>query len=598
MKYFGWMLWLLVGCLWLSACEYLSASREPKSLVKQPFHMIYYDIRQPEKTFDGGEHDMALNFINSFRNQIDGEFVGVRWQGKIELDKDETIAIQHSDASKLKLTIDGKPIPLLGSGYHRLALNKGSHDVALVYEPKWFANEMAVRFWRTEQSPQSIEYVAKKIVAKERDILLYAPIQPDFDVDTQQYQTPSLAIPAANEAQILVLSSPKLRDVVLRPHKDADIKAIVALQGVGKISGSDAPVFRLTQAVDDTLWAQGCDCVGGVTLHCSGSMDKGYVEIQQLSKTLFQRGFDRFYQDKIWADKSLVQQGFEQAQKLYQDTQARCGGDKKLTFNNAFSGSLNVSDSWWSKIGGSVPETGFRAYYFKQDAMDTPVAEENVSHIGIHYIHQDFHGIDAKNFAALWVGNIHAKEDMVMSMQYDLSWAQVRVWLDGQSVYEYQHADNRQSREGSFDLILTKGSHRLEVAFINHWHTVGFALYPQRKILIDQSDEVRALLNQPDYAVAHAKVYESNARYGTIDLHLPPSNKPVVLVLESHHSVFWRLQPSQTPLKAVIIQNGKGVVSGSRAPTYRLPKILRVNRKMDFKFDKYETDRIEQFTAQ
>ena len=95
-------------------------------------------------------------------------------------------------------------------------------------------------------------------------------------------------------------------------------------------------------------------------------------------------------------------------------------------------------------------------------------------------------------------------------------------------------------------------------------------MHPQRKLLQPQDGEVRALLDNPAYTIVHVSVDESSNRDSTLPLELPPVSKPVVLVLKSHNSVFWQIRSGGVPLRAVVIEDGKGLVQGAGVPVYRV----------------------------
>ncbi|MDO4434311.1 MAG: hypothetical protein Q4B82_07015 [Alysiella sp.] len=604
-------LFALFFALLLAACHFSgSLNHASQSLVDGVFRMQYYHTQQPEKRLDGGEHArISFGYVHSVQG-IEGEKLGVLWQGKIKLPETGTITIQHSDANKLKIDIAGKPIKLQGSGYTDVHLEKGSHDVQVRYEPKWHADNMAVNF--LDSRPRAPESVANDVQAAIKNAeVAFAQVRGSMDTSSNnrkdwQWRDAQLFVSATDKPQILVLSARELVNVELKLHDKAEIEAIVALNGVGDISGSDAPVYRVARQIDDDWAPHNCDCSGGVHLHCSGEVGRGFPEIQALNQTLFGKQAAAYYTKAQWYTAEKMQNLYQKTIAEYEQAKAQCGGSQALRFDNAMgkrenqvnpvsgSGSQNGFEgeqSWLSQMGRTLPESGFDAYYFTHKTIGQPVAQENVPHIAINYVSNQFHSIEAEQFAALWAGYLNVNEDTAMSMQYDLSWAQMRVWLNGKKVFEYHYRDNSQPQEGSFDVIVPKGKNRLEVEYINHYHTVGFALHPQPKILVYPDDEAQQLLNNPDYDVVYAKVYESGNRDSSLPIRLPESRKPIVLVLNSHNSVFWQIQPHSGSLKAVIIQDGKGVVSGSHARVWRVKNLPY--RKPVWQFYEYSPGSID-----
>lgn len=606
------LLLVLLCSTLLAACNFLDKNTSStQNLVDGTFRVQYYNINQPEKLLDGGERErISFGYIHSVKD-IDGEKLGVLWQGKIRQPATGTVTIQHSNADKLQVEIDGKPIKLAHGGYTDVHLEKGSHSVQVRYEPKWSGGDMAVNFF--SDRPRAPESVAQDVqaAAKNADVA-FAQVQAKMDniaihPKDWQWQDAQLFVPATTKPQILVLSAQNLSNVNLTLHDDAEIAAIVALNGVGHIAGSNAPVYRVARQIDDDWWPVNCRCSGGTNLHCSGDTEHGFPEIQALSQTLFGKEPSAYALQSTWHSATNMAHYHKQAIAKYEQDKAKCGGSQAIRFDNAMNpnqpthtndaGSLHNfgtdEQSWLSKMGGSLPERGFDAYYFTHDGIGKPIAQENVPHIALNYPYKEFHNIDAQQFAALWAGYLHANEDTAMAMQYDISWAQMRVWLNGKKVFEHRHGENGKPQEGSFDLIVPKGKNRLEVEYINHWHTVGFALHPQPKILVyPQPDEMQQLLNNPNYDVVYAKVYESGNRDSSLPITLPASSKPIVLILDSHNSVFWQIQPRAGSLHTIIIQDGKGVVSGSKARVWRA-KQLPHTRKATWRFNQYDPEQID-----
>lgn len=581
-------LFLFFSVLCLTACGL--AKDEPS------FQMQYYHTDRPETLYDGGRHPrISLGFAGTFHG-IPGEKLGVIWQGRIRQPESGTLILQHSEANKLELKVNGNTVPLKG-GHTELPLERGHHDISLIYEPQWFADEIAVHF--LNERPVPPEEAAAKIrsATGRKHTIAYAQVAGKVDTsDPKQenwtWQDARLHVPAADKPLVLILAANKLSHVELIPEADADIKAIIALNGIAAVSGSQAPVYRLDWRAPHDWWPKGCHCTGGVQFHCSSGVDEALPAIRTLSETLFERAPDFYHHQSEWKRAAFIDQQYQEAVKTHTNAQAKCGGAQALRFDNAVKGA-EADKGWFARIGGEVPQSGFRAFYFTQDEIGKPVAEEHVPHISVNYARaKDLHNIEPEQFAALWVGKIRVYTDTTFDMQYDLSWAQLRVRVNGETVHQ-----TRNSIE-PFTLTLAAGEHLIEVEYINHWHTVGFSLHPQRKLPERISSEAQQkaedLLNDQRYSIIHAEVYESSTRDNRITLNPPSTEKPAVLVLRSHRAVFWQIAPG-TRIEAVIMQEGKGSVSGIDAPVYRLPDPPKPNRA-DWRFYQYETDKIRNFT--
>ena len=592
-------LFLLAFTVLLAACSGRDKGGGAASLVAEPFHMTYYDTRQPSVVHDGGTFpEISFGFSGRFK-QIPGDNLHVRWKGKIELPKDGNITVQRS-SDKAAVKIDGNPVRFENK-YSWVALAKGKHDVEVEYEPKWFADELIVNFLPAGAMPVPPAILASDAGFDRGGVVRYVDLKQDVrplpDNATREEMEAFLneAVPVTGtlpvpdgRGQILILNAGEPLNVVLRPAKGADIKAVIATYNIGTVQGTDAPVYRVLKQLGSE-WFPSCYCTDGVDFFCKGSESGkelgNYREVKAFSQMLLGKTPDFFHSKLLgehWINAGEADRLQIRLLAEYEEGKARCGGSKALTFDNAIANGVK-GRSWFGHMGGSVPQQGFEAHYFKHDNIGRNFAGEHVPHIAINYPYsepagykdalyvQKFLDIDAGNFAALWVGDIHVPQDTVMDMQYDLNTAQLRVWVDGAIVHE--HREKTVGHGGRFDLRLSKGVHRLEVEYINHGHTVSFAMHPQPKLQSPQDEAAGRLLNNLAYAVVKAEVSKSERRDGSLPVELPSAGKPVVLVLKSDNSVFWQVQTNGTPLKAVIIEDGKGVVSGTDAPVYRVSAI-------------------------
>lgn len=589
---------LLAAVLFTSSCS--EKSRSPV-IQTGPFQFSYADKTQPENVRSGGEvPQIAFNFVYAY-DKIQGENLKLHWQGKIKLSREEAVIIQTAAPVRLKIDDTEFDFRKNRTDNTQYTLSKGEHNVSVDYEPSWHAGSVVVNFLPATEAARTPEALAADIKAASGDIVRFATVyhtvasdERGIPIDSNLEYDAVLPVPTDSKEQIIVLNSYDLVNVVMQPEKGARIKAIVATPTIGTISGSDAPVYRLDTAPPDTnYFTAGCHCIGGIHLSCN-TKTPSYEPIQNLSQTLFGKPVDYFYHSRYfkqeWFANERMQAIKQRTDNEHQKALAQCGGSEAVTFDrNALStpqGSLKTDDkpSWFSRMNDTVPAQGFKAYYFTQDSIGKPVASETVPHIAINYPYETFHNINAEKFAALWVGNITVPTDTLMDMQYDLSQADLRIRVDGKIVHERTVKDGQNDHNPAdrFDLLLSKGKHQIEVEYINHWHTVGFALHPQPKQLAAPDSEAQALVNNPNYAVIRAEVYESSKLDSSLKTALPSSDKPVVLLLKSHDSVFWQIEQGDTDIKAVIIEDGKGIVQGSRAPVLRvnrLPNAARTDRE-------------------
>lgn len=556
----------------------------PVTLESEPYRMWFYNKQQPEKLHAMGQTNrVEFGFAHYFAG-MEGENVGVLWRGKIQVPDDRGVWLHYS--RKFDLKINGEKVEIYGAvpQFKHLPLKKGQHTVEVRYESGWHADNAVLNFLSADQQALDPKVLTKKLNIKPNDVVVFAEVtgrakQTDDKKPENRIQDSLIQLPKRNGEQIVVLTSSsysELENVEVQPEKGAKIKAIIALPSVGVVSGSSAPVYRVSHDEPEHVhdwWAQDCRCDGGRVLHCSVEKEQaGYHHIKQFSQTLLGKTPDFWHRQLDgWQSDRQASRANQAAIKHLRDTQARCGGALSPTFTNQAPTKQGGEKSWLSQLGFRLPEKGFDAYYFHQDKMSKPVAKDNVSHIAMNYVYDEFHNIPSEKFAALWAGYLNVPQNTKMSMQYDLSWSQLRVFLNGKKVFEHRNREEEEEKnKGYFDLMVPKGKNRLEVEYINHWHTVGFSMNPQPKLTQSHQDKAQKLADNPDYELVYVKVGDIVNQDRTLPITLPKTNKPIVLVLESSYTIFWQIQPSASPLKAVVIQDGKGMVSGSTAPVLRV----------------------------
>lgn len=230
---------------------------------------------------------------------------------------------------------------------------------------------------------------------------------------------------------------------------------------------------------------------------------------------------------------------------------------------------LDVAESTWGEYlnpEGRLPKEGFQAFYIDTENSRRVVATEWVEDVAISYVWDEFHNISSRNFGAYWVGSLALDREEVMRIGVSLSWAKVRILINGRVLYE---GGGDQSVLYRFE----PGAHKIEVEYINNWHTTEFSVDINSEVAYLGLDEIKAKLEDNvlgDYQVYYAGVYESASRNMETLVSLEKTSRPVLLVLSSYSPVKWRLSnPYGTDVRAIIYGSHKpgstltGDISGS-----------------------------------
>ena len=100
------------------------------------------------------------------------------------------------------------------------------------------------------------------------------------------------------------------------------------------------------------------------------------------------------------------------------------------------------------------------------------------------------------------------------------------------------------------------GVHKLEVEYVNNWHTTEFNVDISSEQTYLEASEIRARLGEAlpaDVTLYYAGVYESSAQDMSIVLNLEHTQGAVALVLSSYSPVRWHLSnPFGVDVRAVV----------------------------------------------
>ncbi|MEJ2413904.1 MAG: hypothetical protein P8Y22_01280 [Sulfurimonas sp.] len=222
-----------------------------------------------------------------------------------------------------------------------------------------------------------------------------------------------------------------------------------------------------------------------------------------------------------------------------------------------------------------IPVNKFKAFYIDTNNPKKVIASETVEKVAVNYPWKDFHNIDAKNFGAYWIGNFIFKKEKEQELSVSQSWAKTRIIIDGMVVYE--GGSNKQ-----FTHKFTKGKHKVEIEYVNNWHTVGFMFTMKNKEKLYSLSEMQKELQQKsskNSVVVFAGAYESKRKDQTITLKIAKQTKPIVLVLDSYDAVRWQIQnPYKVKIEAIIFAAYKPGIEITGDGVQSVPKYHLKNR--------------------
>lgn len=602
-------IWLLLSVSMLAACQENSAQSGKDD---DPFRHIEYRLafgkhQEPQAlTEHGTVSGIDISAYYGYQ-KISGDDLLLQWKGEVSLAQDEMRVIQMPDngfATDTRVRINGEEAV---RGKVPFLFKKGRHQIDVMHAPKWSSFDFVVNFLPHTEFVSDVSALYEKIgVQAEDDIFVIVS-----GFRNEQNNIRPLILPASKTPLLLVLDSYPLGNWEISNPDNTPVKAIVLLNGSGTVSGISAPVYRIDGEIGRHIIPGYCSCTGGTHFSCVG--DEGSLPaITAYTQALFRRPPDHIGELSARLVEPATKLPFQFTpvlnvipfvdwQTMYDKRVAevaaeksKCGGENALTPDNAFPAS---GRPWSEQLGiqGIPRNDGFKAVYFHQDQPQKILHLEHVPEIAINYPYEQFHGLDSQKFMALWIGKKTFSKETPMSLQFDFRWGQLRIWVDGEIVFNKRHGENGIPQHDAVEYVFSPGEHTIEVEYINHWHTTQFALnfIPEQPVL--DAKTIRKLIEDRGYSVVRATVDESSRIDSVLPVSLPRLTRPTVLILQSNDKVFWEIAPAEN-LEMVLIKEHQGDVRSS-APVVRVSDLPPVKTEKSFYQHDVAEIKAEQFKS-
>ena len=237
-----------------------------------------------------------------------------------------------------------------------------------------------------------------------------------------------------------------------------------------------------------------------------------------------------------------------------------------------FAQNLTDLQEWAKEIATQdVPMNKFRAYYLDKTAPKNVVASEVVDNITLNYAYADFHNIASQNFISYYVGNFEFKESVVKAFYLDISKAHAIVAVDDEIIIDTG------ARKKNNIVKLEKGRHKIEFWYINEWHTTSVYLDMKDLANTYQNEKVFAdMLTEQDYEIYIASVYEGDERNSVKVFFAEKSQKPILLILNSHRATRWNIEPNGNEILGAVTWVANSVEG--------VKNIYYVNERLDYNY--------------
>lgn len=210
----------------------------------------------------------------------------------------------------------------------------------------------------------------------------------------------------------------------------------------------------------------------------------------------------------------------------------------------------SAKNSWSNRFTAtSIPKNSYQAFYFNTKQPNTVVAKVVVPQVAISYARDDGGAFKIKSddFGGYWVGNIDISADGNYEVSTAESWSESRVIISGREV--------KTQRDESVLVYFKKGTYKVEVEFVNNWHTTDFAMniLPQNNqySLADLKEKLSSYKNAKNWYVGVSETENSNRR---LNINTSKMSEDSILFLNSYSQLNWVLTANKF-IKAIVVSS-------------------------------------------
>lgn len=218
---------------------------------------------------------------------------------------------------------------------------------------------------------------------------------------------------------------------------------------------------------------------------------------------------------------------------------------------------IKAKSTWAKHLNptNKIPKNKFKAFYINTNNPKKVIASDIVDSVNINYVSNKFHKIKSEDFGAYWVGEFVYKKKQEVQIGISQSWAKSRIIIDGMVVYEG-------SNNHTMPYTFTKGKHKIEVEYVNNWHTTDFKVVIKAKEKIYNKVELQKELKK--YSTKKAQLIfvsvskSADKKNQSVVLKIAKSSKPIILAINSYHSVNWVIKnPHKVKIQAIVYASRK-----------------------------------------
>ncbi len=533
-----------------------------ETLPQDKYLAIYFNTDKPSDIVFKEEVSHAdINYGYDEFHGIKAEKLVAYWGGEFNFDKNITKRLAFGLSNQqVRVIVDDKVV-FEGKNSKKeeifYTFSKGKHKIEVELMNGYFVVNFNFSL-KDVFSEFSEEEVAQKI-KKEFKGLDFDILLASLDRSKKFYNNETLVLEKSNKPLLLLVNSHRAINLDIQNPYNNKILAILSYNKDNNIKSKDK-IYHIKNKTYEYNYEPKCDCYGS-KFSCNARIKKLNEHIKEIfGKDIYGLSSAYVVKKPLNVPNLLYKDAIKRLEQALQNPK-NCA-KKKVDFANIFKAPVTKYSSWAKELlkGEVLPKDEFLAIYFNKDNPNKIAFKEIVKNVNINDREENFGIKDSEKFVAYWGGVFEFKKDVSKEFMFNSGGKKVRIFVDDKIIYEGK-------KRGALTYDFTKGEHKIEIEFINLWHSTEFSLKMIDILEWHSENEVAADIKKEfgdvDFDLVLASVYGSKEVHNKVTLKLEKFKKPVVLLLGSLRDVDYVLQnPYNNKILAVLVYGMSNFISG------------------------------------
>lgn len=529
---------------------------------------------------------MDITKDNDFakRYNITKKEFAVYMVGNIDFEKrvQKNIAVRSSHSADVRVIVDGNIICENKCYDMAYTFEKGRHTIEIEY-----LNDIEFFHWAKiyvsfvdiyeYYSKKEVQHKLQKLITPSTKLwylALYQPRNPKEDVH--------LNLKNSRDPTVLFISSYRAANFVIENLKKANLQAIVSSGDSGTTfnfkNQKAVPIIRTVlydkHRIDfETELLPRCETQP--ISRCEG----GFVPILEQIKS-FSQGKE-LEGISFGTKNNMI--SIPQIELTKVKRQEIIDESKKILDKHAMDMLPKSYDTLFAQTDTNikVPTHVYKVTYYDKKAQKM-ILSQKTDYSSLQGV-REIATIKAEEFMAKWERDVYVDQDEELYFEIDNGWSEVKILVDGKVIYNQTEkpVNGIKQIKHSFK----KGVHRVEIRFINGWHTVDLYVALKRdikKFTLDEAKKELAGLITDKTKIYYAAIESTRDENKRLTISVKGDNAPAVLFLNLNESMHVEIDnTAKQNIKAIVYYAKKAGTVTLKNPASDI-KIIALNNKFSY----------------